>query len=230
MTTMTLDSQASRLRRTHGEVIRKSRLAAFWPLTSLGIVLGYLVYAWIAFDVSGVFGAADWNRGVLLSRDSFHHKYQVSYSARQDEVSVTVEGDRNTEQDPLPSWVTTDGDSYRVSLGGRHIVTFATGRLDYTAPDGSTYAARVTKDGVHVKITNTVMSLRNSPEMQTRLIWPKWLNAAYCRKSRPLRRRSLNMHPTFIRQCALPARRFLFNAISLVGNISGLARTRNCMV
>jgi len=150
MTTMTLDSQASRLRRTHGEVIRKSRMAAFWPLTSLGIVLGYLVYAWIAFDVSGVFGAADWNRGVLLSRDSFHHKYQVSYSARQDEVSVTVEGDRNTEQDPLPSWVTTDGDRYRVSLGGRHIVTFATGRLDYTAPDGSTYAARVTKDGVHV--------------------------------------------------------------------------------
>ena len=82
MTTMTLDSQANRLRRTHGEVIRKSRLAAFWPLTSLGIVLAYLVYAWVAFDVSGVFGAADWNRGVLLSRDSFHHKYQVSYSAR----------------------------------------------------------------------------------------------------------------------------------------------------
>ena len=69
MTTMTLDSQANRLRRTHGEVIRKSRLAAFWPLTSLGIVLAYLVYAWVAFDVSGVFGAADWN----LPRLPFGH-------------------------------------------------------------------------------------------------------------------------------------------------------------
>ncbi len=150
MTTTTLDSQATRLRRTHGAVIRKSRFAAFWPLASLGVVLVYIIYAWLAFDVAGVFGAADWNRGVLLSRDSFHHKYQVSYSARQDEVSVTVEGDRNTEQNPLPSWVTTDGTSHRVSLGGRHIVEFSTGRLDYTAPDGAIYAVHVTGDGIIV--------------------------------------------------------------------------------
>jgi phosphonate transport system permease protein len=140
MTTTTLDDPSVPDRAT---VLRASRRASYWPLASLGVVILYLIYAWIAFDVGGVLGKADMDRGVLMSRDSFHYKYHVEYSARASDVTVSVEGERSTLNEPIPPWVTTDGERYRVDLGDGHVAMMGTGFLDYTEPDGSLTEVRV---------------------------------------------------------------------------------------
>lgn len=135
---------------SRSEILRVSRRASFWPLASLGIVALYLVYAWFAFDVGTVLSKLDMERGVLMSRDSFHHKYDVEYSARFNEMTITVEGGRGTEQDPPPDWITADGDTRRVDLGDGHRAVIRQGALDYVQPNGDVTEVRV--DGKEIVV------------------------------------------------------------------------------
>lgn len=134
---------AERLMRDHADVLKVSRRAALLPIGALGLVLFYMVYAWIAFDVGHVIGKADWNRGVLMSRDSFHYKYQIEHSTKYNELTVTVEGEKATATEDPPAWVDLDGGDAVVDLGDGYQARFVDGSLDYIEPDGSVYAIRI---------------------------------------------------------------------------------------
>ncbi|WP_227421613.1 phosphonate ABC transporter, permease protein PhnE [Pacificispira spongiicola] len=128
---------------SRAEVLKTSRRATIWPIAGLILAFVYLAYAWFAFDVGGVLAKADWERGALMSRDSFHYKYQVELARRNDELSVTVEGGRGTEQDPLPAWITTDGKQTRVDLGDGYRAVMNANALTYTEPDGRQFVAEI---------------------------------------------------------------------------------------
>lgn len=138
-----------RLLRDYAATIKVSRRAPLLPLSALGLVVFYLIYAWFTFDVGAVVGKADWNRGVIMSRDSFHFKYQIEQSFRRDQFSINIEGGRDTElaeTNSSPSWVTRQDDITRVDLGDGHFVIFGKGYLDYTTPDGAVYEVRNSED------------------------------------------------------------------------------------
>ncbi|MEQ8831595.1 MAG: phosphonate ABC transporter, permease protein PhnE [Alphaproteobacteria bacterium] len=146
-------ADTDRLSATFGDVLKASRRASLLPLGMLAVALLYLVYTWFAFDMGKVFGAADAERSVILSRDSFHYKYQLEHSQRRNDFSITVEGNRETEiagTEKIPAWVTRQNDETRVDLGDGHVAHFGNGFMDYTAPDGSLYQVRTTDEGVTV--------------------------------------------------------------------------------
>lgn len=146
-------ADSDRLSHTFSDVLRTSRRASLIPLGMIALALIYLIYAWFSFDMGKVFGSADGERSLILSRDSFHYKYQMEYSQRRDELSITVEGNRDTETvdtGKTPAWVTRQNGVTRVDLGDGHVAKFGDGFLDYTAPDGTLYEIRTTDEGVTV--------------------------------------------------------------------------------
>lgn len=137
-----------RLNALHGDVLKKIRRAPFWPLFSLGVLIFYLIYAWFAFDIPGLIERARLDRGGLLAVDSFAHKYHVTRSNRDGEVTVDIEGERATIFAEPPSWVTTGPRGTQVALGEGYTVLLGDGFLEYTVPNGRTYNVEVTEDEV----------------------------------------------------------------------------------
>ncbi|MDW3207199.1 MAG: phosphonate ABC transporter, permease protein PhnE [Alphaproteobacteria bacterium] len=136
-------------------VLKSHRRASLAPLGLIALALIYLIYAWFSFDMGKVFGSADADRSLILSRDSFHYKYQIEHSQRRDALSITVEGNRDTESAKGedwegPAWISRQGNVTRVDLGDGHVALFGKGFLDYTAPDGAVYEVRTTDEGVTV--------------------------------------------------------------------------------
>ena len=65
-------------------------------LISMGVpalLLAYFVYVFFAFDISGVFGRADWEDGQHLVADSYSYKIHVSRQARTG-IVAQIEGNR----------------------------------------------------------------------------------------------------------------------------------------
>lgn len=120
MSTLTA-AEIGRLDRDHGDVIARHRRAFIWPVGLLVLVVGYLTYAFFAFDISDLVAKSRLDRGVLLGLDSVAYKVHVEKNLRRGAFEVAIEGERDATygDDKRPDWVSItggDGNTGRVDI------------------------------------------------------------------------------------------------------------------
>lgn len=111
--------------------MRRRRLVA----TSVPVLLLlYLAYVFVAFDVTSLAQRARLDNAAILLADSWSHKVHVTRDAGSGEVEVAVEGERRATYAPgeEPDWI-RDGE------GGATVVDLPRGHQVTFAPDGATY-------------------------------------------------------------------------------------------
>lgn len=146
---------------------RRKRLRA---LALPALMLAYLVYAGIAFDLVGLAGRARMDNAMVMLSDFWSHKVHVTRDNRTGKITTAIEGEakgtyRNGSH---PDWVETRGDATRIDLGGGHVVTYDDAGASYKVPDYGTIA--IAPDGDRLKLT--------APEPL-----PDWINASDTRVS-----------------------------------------------
>jgi phosphonate transport system permease protein len=146
----------------------RKRLVAF---AAPALALAYLIYAAIAFDVAGLVERARADNAAILLSDFWSHKIHVTRDNRSGELAVTVEGDAQKGAYPPgrpPEWVTTDGETTTVDLGGGHVVTYDAAGARYVVPGYGTID--VAPEGRRLRLT--------APEPL-----PDWISASDARIS-----------------------------------------------
>jgi phosphonate transport system permease protein len=119
---------------------RKRRLAIGLPL----VILAYLVYAAISFDIAGLLGRARLDNAAILLSDFWSHKTHVSRDNRSGNVVVAIEGEaKGTYPDGmLPDWVTISGTTTTIDLGTGHTVTYDDAGARFVVPGYGTIDIR----------------------------------------------------------------------------------------
>lgn len=119
--------------------LARKRLFAF---AVPSVILLYLAYVAVAFDVAGLAQRARMDNAAILLSDFWSHKIHVSRDNRSGDLSVAYEGEIKGTFPPgrLPDWVATDGTVTTVDLGGGHVVTYDATGARYAMPDAGTLA------------------------------------------------------------------------------------------
>ena len=144
--------------------VRKTFFAFAVPV----VILLYLVYAAISFDVASVVQRARMDNAAILLSDFMSYKTHVSRDNRSGEVSVAIEGENKGTYPPgmLPEWVTIDGGVTRIDLGDGNLVTYDAAGARYDVPGYGTID--IAPDGGKLRLT--------APEPL-----PDWINASNSR-------------------------------------------------
>jgi phosphonate transport system permease protein len=108
------------------------------------VILLYLAYVVVAFDVAGLAQRARMDNAAILLSDFWSHKIHVTRDNRSGGLSVAYEGEikGTIPAGRLPDWVSTDGTLTTVHLGGGHVVTYDGNGARYATPDAGTLAIR----------------------------------------------------------------------------------------
>lgn len=116
---------------------RRKRLIAF-ALPAL--LLAYLAYAFVAFDIPGLAQRARGDNAAIMLADAVSYKIHVTQDNRRGGVSVSVEGNRRAVFAPhqIPDWVRTEGAATVIDLGRGHTVTYDGPVISYAIPDFGT--------------------------------------------------------------------------------------------
>ncbi|MDO8884641.1 phosphonate ABC transporter, permease protein PhnE [Pseudotabrizicola sp.] len=101
----------------------RKRLMAF---AVPGVILLYLLYTAVAFDLAGLAQRARMDNAAILLSDFWTHKTHITRDNRNGAVSAAIEGESKGAYPPgeFPSWVTIAGDVTTIDLGTGHIVTY----------------------------------------------------------------------------------------------------------
>lgn len=136
--------------RRFADVLTRSRRQMFWPV---GLALGvfvYLVYAWIAFDMTSLVQQSRFDRAAILALDSFAYKVHVTEDLRDAEapLEISIEGARQGGFRVDPDWVARSETGVSVDLGDGYRAVIDGRTLTMTGPglDGPV-EARVLEDG-----------------------------------------------------------------------------------
>ncbi len=86
------------------------------------IILAYLFYAAVSFDVLGVASRARMENARILLSDFWSYKVHVTRDNRSGRVTSSLDGDNRYSFGP--DWVVTQGDITTIDLGGGAIVTY----------------------------------------------------------------------------------------------------------
>ncbi len=123
MTAMTLQDHPIRI------MDRKRRIALAVP----ALILAYLVYAAISFDLAG---RARLDNAAVLMADTVSHKIHVTRDNRRAALSVSIGGNARATfaPDRLPNWVAAQGSRTVIDLGAGHVVTYDGPRTTYDIP------------------------------------------------------------------------------------------------
>ncbi len=108
-------------------------------LTALAVpvlILFYLIYTAISFDVLGLVQKASLDNAKILLSDFVSYKTHVTRNNRDGVVSVAIEGEAKGTYPPahLPDWVSQSGDTTTIDLGRGHIVTYSPDAARYVVP------------------------------------------------------------------------------------------------
>ena len=100
----------------------KRRMAFAIP----GVILAYLIYAAISFDLAGLAQRARMDNAAILLGDFWSHKTHVTRDNRTNDLVVAIEGEsKGTYPAALvPNWITTSGGVTTIDLGTGHTVTY----------------------------------------------------------------------------------------------------------
>jgi len=140
---------------------RRRRVAFAVPL----VILGYLFYAAISFDVGSLLERARFDNAAVLMSDFWSHKTHVSRDNRTGELEVAIEGEaRGTyPEGMLPEWVTVTDGVTTIDLGDGHVVTYDAAGGRYVIPGYGTVDIR---------------TVEGRPVMTAPLPIPDWISVA----------------------------------------------------
>ena len=119
---------------------QKRRVSFAIPL----VILAYLTYAAISFDVTGLVQRARLDNAAILLSDFWSHKTHVTRDNRSGAVTVAIEGE-NKGTYPAgtgPDWVQLSGDVTTIDLGDGHLVTYDSAGARYVVPGYGTIDIR----------------------------------------------------------------------------------------
>lgn len=139
MSVLTTDLPVSALKHETGRLFVRRRLTNFGlPL----LVLVYLAYVFVAFDVAGLYQSASWKNGRTLVADSYSYKTHVTRDNRTADVSIAIEGERKGAypEGHSPDWV-TPGETTIIDLEDGHVVRFGPETVEYDIPGYGTVRA-----------------------------------------------------------------------------------------
>ncbi|WP_172291907.1 phosphonate ABC transporter, permease protein PhnE [Pseudoruegeria sp. HB172150] len=117
------------------------------------VILAYLAYIFIAFDIGGLLQRMRPENAVTLASDSWSYKVHVERSHRTGDIAYSIEGERKGEypEGTHPDWVET-GDITTVTLPHGHLVRLLPdNRTEYVVPGFGTVEAHF--DGAAI-VTN----------------------------------------------------------------------------
>ena len=137
-----------------------------WMALSVPVILlAYLAYVALAFDVPGLVQKARMDNAAILVSDFWSHKVHVTRDNRTGTVVSAIEGEAKGTYPAgtHPDWVSVQGDVTTIDLGGGHVVTYDPAGARYVVPGYGTID--ITRDGGGVKVT--------APEPL-----PDWINVA----------------------------------------------------
>jgi phosphonate transport system permease protein len=119
---------------------RKRRIALAVP----AIILAYLIYAAVSFDIAGLMQRARFDNAAILLSDFWSHKTHVTRDNRSRELTVAIEGESKGTYPAgmLPDWVTVSGDVTTIDLGTGHIVTYDNAGARFVVPGYGTIDIR----------------------------------------------------------------------------------------
>jgi phosphonate transport system permease protein len=146
---------------------RRRRLRAFAvPL----VVLAYLLYIALSFDVLGLAARARMDNAAILLSDFWSYKTHVTRDNRSGAVTIAIEGEAKGTYPggKTPDWVQINGQTTTIDLGKGHIVTYYDTGARYVVPGYGTIA--ITPQAGKLKLT-APMPL------------PDWINASDSRIS-----------------------------------------------
>ena len=119
---------------------RKRRMAIAVP----AVILAYLIYAAISFDIAMLVQRARFDNAAILLSDFWSHKTHVTRDNRSGELTVAIEGENKGTYPPgmLPDWVTVAGDVTTIDLGTGHVVTYDDAGARFVVPGYGTIDIR----------------------------------------------------------------------------------------
>lgn len=168
--TAAADTAPARAARSVGEAAiarfaAKQKLAFAIPL----VILAYLVYVFFAFDVPGVASRARADNVAILLSDFVSYKTHVTRDNRSGAVSIAIEGENKGAYPPgrMPEWVSMDGDTTRIDLGGGEEVIYQGTAARYVIPGYGTVSGDIVDGSLQI-------SLPDGPV-------PDWINASSSR-------------------------------------------------
>jgi len=111
---------------------RKRRFAFAMPI----LILAYLTYAAISFDVAGLLQRARMDNAAILLSDFWSHKTHVTRDNATGQVTIAIEGEgKGTYPEGMsPDWVSTTAGVTTVDLGASHVVTYDEAGARYVVP------------------------------------------------------------------------------------------------
>lgn len=118
------------------------------------LVLVYLAYVFVAFDMSGLWHRVSLKNAQTLVSDSYSYKTHVTRDNRDASVSVAIEGERKGAypEGTGPDWVTL-GDITEIDLEDGHLVRFGPEVIEYDIPGyGQVRATPQRSKGVQVEL------------------------------------------------------------------------------
>lgn len=121
----------------------RKRLIAF---AIPAVILLYLAYVLLAFDIPGLAQRARLDNAQTLMADIYSYKTHVTRDNRSGEVTVAIEGERRGTypQGQAPDWVSLEGARTVIDLGDGNRVTFLPdAALSFEIAGYGTVAARV---------------------------------------------------------------------------------------
>lgn len=127
----------------------RKRLIAF---AVPSVILLYLAYVAVAFDVAGLASRARMDNAAILMSDFWSHKIHVSRDNRSGDLTVAYEGEVKGAfpTDRLPDWVNIAGPVTTVALGRGHIVTYDESGARYAMPGAGTLTIRPAEGGLQL--------------------------------------------------------------------------------
>ena len=103
------------LSQIQADVDRSASRYRFWFFSATAIIIAYLGFSWIQFDIGSV--AEKWrpDRAALFVLDTYAHKDHVTMRWKiPEEVKIAFEGGRREVYDPKPDWFVEGDDGGRI--------------------------------------------------------------------------------------------------------------------
>ncbi|MGR3436818.1 MAG: phosphonate ABC transporter, permease protein PhnE [Shimia sp.] len=132
------------------DIDRAERRKRLWILTAAAVLLGYLAFSWVQFDVGSLRDKWRPDRAALFVLDTYAHKDHVTMRWDDpEEITVRFEGGHRQEFDPKPDWFTEDADGGRtITYGNGGQVTYYDDRITLDWPDqDETFEFRLDANG-----------------------------------------------------------------------------------
>lgn len=147
------------------QIIRNFDRKRLFAFAVPAVILLYLAYTAVAFDLAGLAQRARMDNAAILLSDFWTHKTHVSRDNRTGRVTVAIEGENKGTypEGMLPDWVAMAGGHTTIDLGSGHVVTYDDAGASYVIPGYGTVDIR--PDGDRLALT--------APEPL-----PQWINAA----------------------------------------------------